>query len=295
MSFLLYVDGRFFSVAPSKLIHSKQHVFDLAAVFPLSKRSLINKGIKSLDKSQNSITSNDETHHSSSWFFYFIVSSASLFVYEEFFPSTCFVHAPPPLLNRRVDVCNRIWPVNDKTGIISSRSLKIHAFHYHLFSFGVCYTCVFMSSDLLSFSWRQVYLGCFGRHSQCAISNFCHFICNKGKKRRGKPKSETSSGYWSLCLKCSLCNTQFCRDSQLLHYFFSSSFSIQLEEFNWNPKTIAYLLLFFSASLFMLPILRSVMCFTTEHFVNENVPISVCRKSFILNEWASVYVERHIA
>lgn len=45
----------------------------------------------------------------------------------------------------------------------------------------------------------------------------------------------------------------------------------------------------------MLLILRSVMCFTTERFVVENVPISVCRKSFILSERASVYVERHIA
>lgn len=76
------------------------------------------------------------------------------------------------------------------------------------------------------------------------------------------------------------------RLTQLLLYFFARhSLSNQKNLIEIPRQWHTFCL--FSAILFMLLISCSVMCFTTEHFVVENVSISMCRKSFILSEWTS--------
>lgn len=104
----------------------KQHVFCSFFHFSWGK-SLINKWIKSLDKSRNSITCNERKHYFKLMIFshhHLIVPLFVVFIFCQ-----C--------------ICGRI------AGNHSSHSLKIHAFHYHLFSLG---------GLVHLFSWAQIYL-----------------------------------------------------------------------------------------------------------------------------------------
>lgn len=97
--------------------------------FSVLKRQFINRTkVKSLNKSRNSITSNEhELSFQNSWFFHVITTIFRLFFLLLLLSVQVLVPLPMMFVG-----CEEVIP---------SCSLKMHAFHYHLLSFGVCYTC----------------------------------------------------------------------------------------------------------------------------------------------------------
>lgn len=118
----------------------------------------------------------------------------------------------------------------------------MHAFHYHLLSFGVCYTCF----PLLAarFTVRAHTIALLKRMRSFAF--FHHWIvshCVIRKKTKHRQVQRTKVKL-ALCIaahlhsfcdrvsvdKCILCNTQFRWESH--------TFSLAWNDFNWNPKTV---------------------------------------------------------